>query len=97
MSKSEKFILMHIGSSDSKEFLTDALKNQGVERGLIMNSALNEMITNHFSLIKERGYYPIGMIIDPNTTNVEFLFKRHAHQTEKMKLAEFKNPKPTEI
>ena len=97
MSKSEKFILMHIGSSDSKEFLTDALNNQGVERGLIMNSALNEMITNHFSLIKERGYYPIGMIIDPNTTNVEFLFKRHAHQNETMKLAEFKNPTPTKI
>jgi len=92
-----KFILMHIGSKDSEEFLTDAIISQGIERGLILKSNLGQIICRHFSMLKEKGYFPVGIIVDDKSENVEFLFNRHPQQTNEMKLAEFKHIHPTKI
>jgi hypothetical protein len=92
-----KFILMHIGSKDSEEFLTDAIINQGIERGLILKSNLGQIICRHFSMLKEKGYFPVGIIVDEQSENVEFLFNRHPQQTSEMKLAEYKHIHPTKL
>jgi len=88
---------MHIGSKDSEEFLTDAIISQGIERGLILKSNLGQIICRHFSMLKEKGYFPVGIIVDDKSENVEFLFNRHPQQTNEMKLAEFKHIHPTKI
>ena len=92
-----KFILLHVGDKESNDFLKDALTNQGVERGLYMRTTIGSDIFKRFDVVKERGYFPVGIIIDPKTEHIEFLFNRHPNQTDSMKLAEFKSDKPFEL
>ena len=97
MTKESKFILLHVSEKESSDFLKDALTNQGVERGLFMRTSIGSDIFKRFDVVKERGYFPVGIIIDPATQHIEFLFNRHPNQTDKMKLAEFKSDNPLTI
>jgi hypothetical protein len=92
-----KFILLHVSEKESSDFLQDALTNQGVERGLFMRTTIGSDIFKRFDVIKERGYFPVGVIVDPKTQHIEFLFNRHPNQTDSMKLAEFKSDNPLKL
>jgi hypothetical protein len=94
---SDKFILLHVGKEDGKELLKDAIDVQKAERGLFFKGGLNKLICNYFSTMKKQGYYPVGMIINPDTDNVEFLFNRHPEQKEEMKFREFQFQDPYEL
>jgi len=92
---SNKFILLHIDNQDSNNFLKDAISNEGVERGVYFRAKFLQEIKEHFSHMKDRGYFPIGAVVDfENTKNIEYLFRRHPNQTDKMKLVEFKHDNP---
>lgn len=86
----QKFIMCYIANEYSNDFLKDSISNEGIERGLIFKNKINKEIINSFTLMKERGYFPVGIIIDPITDNAEFLFKRHPQQKLEQKLAELK-------
>jgi hypothetical protein len=85
---SQKFILCYIANEHSTDFLRDSFKYDDVERGLVFNSKLNKEILNSFVTMKDRGYFPVGIIIDPKSDNTEFLFKRHPEQKDSQKLLE---------
>lgn len=91
----EKYIMLHIAEEQSKEVLQDALK-QGVERGLVVRSEVGKLLNKDFEKVKQRGYFPIGIIID-NSFNIEIIFNRHPKQTKEMKMVEIKPPNPTEL
>lgn len=93
LSENKKFILLHVSENEMKECMEDAISN-GVERGLIFNNNLAGAIVNQFKYVKQHGYFPVGMIVDPINNTLEFLFNRHPNQTENMKLREFKEDKP---
>ena len=93
----EKFILLHVSKKDSEDLLNDAINVQGVERGLVMRSTLPSAILGHFKVIKERGYIPVGMIIEEDSNNIEFLFSRHPDQTKGDRFTEMKVSNPTEL
>jgi hypothetical protein len=88
-----KFILCYVANEFSNDFIKDSMEYENVERGLVMESWLNDLVMNHFKDMKEHGYFPVGLIIDPTTNKTEFLFKRHPQQTDAMRLTEidFKN------
>ena len=88
---SKKFIMCYIANEQSTDFLKDSFKYDDVERGLIINSKLNREILNSFVTMKDRGYYPVGIIIDPTSDDAEFLFKRHPEQKDSQKLPESVN------
>lgn len=94
-----KFILLHVDNEDSKALLEDVILNQGVERGVFFGSKFISELKEQFSYMKERGYFPIGVVIDFNNSanNVEYLFKRHPNQSKEMKLIELKTINPTEL
>lgn len=71
--------------------LKDALDNR-VERGVFMRCDIGKEAFKHFSLLKDRGYFPVGMILEDGN-NVEFIFQRHDKQTKQMKMVEMKIPK----
>ena len=92
---SNRFILLHIDNGESNDFLKDAISNEGIERGIYFRSTIINEMKDHFSYMKERGYFPIGAVVDfENTKNIEYLFRRHPNQTDKMKLVEFKHDNP---
>jgi len=91
-----KFILLHVGGNDANELLKDAL-NQGSERGVFVRCDIGNKLVKYFDELSKRGYYPTGMIVNPETANLEFIFNRHPHQTESMKLGEYKHKNPTEL
>jgi hypothetical protein len=92
---SNKFILLHIDNQDSNNFLKDAISNEGVERGVYFRSSFLQELKEQFSYMKERGYFPIGVVVDfENSNKIEYLFKRHPNQTDKMKLVELKHDNP---
>lgn len=84
----KKFIMCYIANEYSTEFLKDSFKYDDVERGLVTNSKLNREILSSFITMKDRGYFPVGIIIDPTSDNCEFLFKRHPEQKDSQKLPE---------
>jgi hypothetical protein len=92
-----KFILCYIANEFSNDFIKDSMEHESVERGLISDSTLNDVVMLHFSNMKDRGYFPVGIIIDPNSNKTEFLFKRHPQQTESMRLKETIIKNKTEI
>jgi hypothetical protein len=96
MSK-EKFILLHVSQKDSEDLLNDAIEVQGCERGLMMRSSLPSAIIGHFKVVKERGYIPVGVIIEEDSNNIEFLFSRHPDQTKGDRFAEMKVVNPTKL
>ena len=89
----EKFIMLHCDKEASKGILEDGI-SQGVERGLFVRSSIPKEILAQFSDVKNRGYFPIGIVID-DSFNMEILFKRHPKQTKEMKMEEVKVPRPT--
>ena len=88
---SQKFIMCYIANEHSTDFLRDSFKYDDVERGLVINSKINKEILNSFVTMKDRGYFPVGIIIDPKSDNAEFLFKRHPEQKDSQKLPELVN------
>ena len=94
MTENKKFILLHVGVNEAQEVMTDAIKNQGVERGLVFKNNLGVAIMNQFSYIAERGYFPVGIIVDTESNTIEFMFKRHPSQTEEQKLNEIEIKSP---
>ena len=88
---SQKFIMCYIANEHSTDFLRDSFKFDDVERGLVINSNINREILNSFVTMKDRGYFPVGIIIDPTSDNAEFLFKRHPEQKDSQKLPESVN------
>lgn len=95
--KNEKFIMLHVSSKDSADLLSDAIKVQGAERGLYLKTTLGKEIYNQFDFLKKRGYFPMGIIVNPISENVEFLFFRHPEQKTENKLAEFKQDNPIKL
>lgn len=65
------------------------MKNDNVERGLIIRSNIGITLNDKLKEISERGYFPVGLLLE-DSYNIEVLFKRHPKQTEKMKMAEIK-------
>ena len=88
--------MLHIAPEDSTNFLKDAITNQNVERGLFVRSDVGKILTQNFNRVKDRGYFPVGVVLDDDY-NVEILFKRHPNQTDEMKFAELKTEKPFEL
>ena len=88
---SQKFIMCYIANEHSTDFLKDSFKYDDVERGLVINSKLNREILNSFVTMKDRGYFPVGIIIYPTSDDAEFLFKRHPEQKDSQKLPESVN------
>jgi len=93
-----KFIMLYVSNKDSESLLKDAIDNQGIERGLIVRDSMPKELLKHFENVYNRGYFPVGMIVDKSEpNNVEFLFHRHPKQTEKMKLVEYKSKNPYKL
>jgi hypothetical protein len=92
----DKFILLHVGGNDAKDLLKDALK-EGSERGLFVRCDIGKKLIKYFEELSNRGYYPTGMIVNPETENLEFIFNRHPKQSEKMKLSEYQHKDPNEL
>tara|TARA_R110000851_G_scaffold8011_2_gene30858 strand:- start:32717 stop:33007 length:291 start_codon:yes stop_codon:yes gene_type:complete len=88
----DKILLLNIPDEQVTETLTDAINNGKVERGLIIRSYLGREIFKEFSNLKDKGYFPVGMILSKDL-NVEFMFQRHPKQTKEMKMVELKTPK----
>ena len=63
MSKSGKFLLLHIDNEQSKEVLKDAIQG-GIERGLMFRSEAPLKLLEHFNTAKEKGYFPVGCVLD---------------------------------
>ena len=91
--QSEKFIMIHIAEDSSADFLKDAIDNSEVERGLYIRSEMGKELTKEFNRVKERGYFPVGLVLD-ETYNMEILFKRHPKQSMDMKMVECKSDNP---
>lgn len=95
MIKDNKFILLHIDSENAPQFLEEAISVEGIERGVMFRSTLISEMKDHFKHMKDRGYFPVGAVLDfDNPRNIEYLFRRHPNQTDEMKLIEFKHENP---
>ena len=95
MKDKENILLLRVPNEEVEETLQDALKTSKVERGVVMRADIGKEVFKHFELLKKRGYFPVGMILEDGF-NVEFLFQRHHNQTKEMKMVEMNNPKPYE-
>lgn len=91
--KKEKFVMLHVNEEDCKTLLNDVSNKESVERGLFVRSSIPLELISTFEQVKNRGYFPIGVVID-DSNNMEILFKRHPNQTEEMKMTEFKHVNP---
>ena len=85
-------LMIRVPDDEAEETLTEAINHSSVERGVIMRSNIGNDVHKHFNMLKERGYFCVGMILD-ESFNVEFLFQRHEKQTPKMKMVEVPTPK----
>jgi hypothetical protein len=94
--KSEKFIMLHVAKKDSSAFLEDAITNSDIERGLYVRSGCGKELINQFNKAKDKGYFPIGIVLD-DSFNMEILFKRHINQTKEMKMVEINNVNPFDL
>jgi len=97
--KHNKFILLHLGGGEEAEtFFAEEINQKNMERGVIIKTQLGQEIVNHFEILKNRGYFPVAIIVDQDDiTNVEFCFKRHPNQPELNKLIEKKYLNQTEL
>ena len=94
--KNKKFLLLHVNEQDSRSVLRDAYE-EGIQRGLVIkDSKLGKLITEQFNNLKNRGYFPVGLIIGKDDF-VEFVFKRHPKQTKEMRLNETTTDNPLEL
>jgi cold shock CspA family protein len=92
MNKSDKILMIRVPNDDVEETLKDAIDKTDVERGLVMRANIGKEVFKHFKMFKEKGYFPVGMILEDGQ-NVEFLFQRHPKQTKSMRMVEMKTPK----
>ena len=86
---SDKILLLNIPNEQSEETLKDAINNGNVERGLLIRSYLGREIFKEFKKLKDKGYFPVGMVLSEEL-DVEFMFQRHPKQTKEMKMVELK-------
>lgn len=84
--------MIRVPNDDVEETLKDAIDKTDVERGLVMRADIGKEVFKHFKMLKEKGYFPVGMILEDAGNNVEFLFQRHSKQTKSMKMLEMKTP-----
>ncbi len=90
-------MLLHIDNEQSKEVLKDAIQG-GIERGLMFRSEAPLKLLEHFNTAKEKGYFPVGCVLDAKDPyNLELLFHRHPKQDPSNKLSEIKTLNPTEL
>lgn len=88
-------MLLHVSEQDSRSVLMDAYE-EGIQRGLILDTKIGSMIKEQFTDLKSKGYFPVGMIIGEND-KIEFVFKRHPKQTKEMRLKEVSVDNPLEL
>ena len=93
--KTKKFLMLHVNEKDSRSVLTDAY-DEGIQRGLVIESNIGKDIKDKFSELKGKGYFPVGIIIGDNE-KIEFVFKRHPKQTKDMRLKEISTDNPLEL
>ena len=62
-----------------------------MERGLVIRSDIGKNIYKEFNVLKQAGYFPVGLIIEDGM-NLEILFQRHPKQSKEQKMAELKTP-----
>lgn len=93
--KSKKFLMLHVNEQDAREVLRDAYE-EGIQRGLIITSNVGIDLNKHFTDLKGKGYFPVGVIVKDNN-NLEFVFKRHPKQTKEMRLKEVNTDNPLEL
>lgn len=92
-----KFILTFIDPQNSVDMLKDFFENGG-ERGVIFSGlSINSELVECFHLLKTKGYFPLGVIIDPSSDETEFVYQRHPNQVPNDKLLETENTKSLEI
>ena len=90
-------MLLHIDNEQSTNVLKDAIQG-GIERGLMFRSEAPLKLLEHFNNAKEKGYFPVGCILDSNDPyNLELMFHRHPKQDPSNKLAEIKTLNPTQL
>ncbi len=87
--------MLHVSEQDSRSVLMDAYE-EGIQRGLVIQSKMGKDIKDQFSQLKEKGYFPVGMIIGDDE-KIEFVFKRHPKQTKDMRLKEIPTDNPLEL
>lgn len=93
----EKFILAFVDKDNAKDLLQQFI-NDGAERGVIFDGLnINEELVECFREMKSRGYFPIGVIIDPTSNSTEFVYQRHPNQHESSKLIETIDTKSTDL
>lgn len=85
--------MLHIHQQDTKVLLSDITDSQGIERGLYVKSNIPLELVSTFEQVKNRGYFPIGIVVD-DSNKMEILFKRHPKQTDEMKMKEVKVENP---
>jgi len=88
-------MLLHVSEQDSRGVLMDAYE-EGIQRGLIIESEIGSMIRKQFGELKGKGYFPVGMIVREDD-KIEFVFKRHPKQTKEMRLKEVNTDNPLEL
>ena len=97
MTEKGKFLLLHIGDTQSKEVLKDAFDN-GIERGLVLRNNVGKEILQEFQRVQKNGYFPVGCIVDSNNPHdLELLFHRHPQQPTTSKMVEVKPLYPTKL
>lgn len=95
--ENQKFILAFIDSQNSEPMLEQYFKD-GAERGVIFSDLnINAELLDCFREMKSRGYFPLGVIIDPASDETEFIYQRHPNQHESSKLIETTNTKSTKL
>ena len=88
-------MMLHVSEQDSRSVLMDAYE-EGIQRGLVIDTKIGSMIREQFTILKGKGYFPVGMIIGDDN-KIEFVFKRHPKQTKDMRLKEISTDNPLEL
>lgn len=92
-----KFIFAYIDTQNSESMLESFFKD-GAERGVVFDGLkINSELTECFCLLKQHGYFPLGVIIDPNSDETEFIYHRHPNQHPDHLLIETKETKSTKL
>jgi len=88
-------MMLHVSEQDSRSVLMDAYE-EGIQRGLVIDTKIGSMIREQFATLKGKGYFPVGMIIGDDD-KIEVVFKRHPKQTKDMRLKEVSTDNPLEL
>lgn len=89
--------MAYIDTQNSESMLSNFFKD-GAERGVIFKGLqINPDLFECFHVLKQKGYFPLGVIIDPNSNETEFIYHRHPNQHPDHKLIETENTKSTTL